>query len=122
MLENPSVHYFLSVSGKSPFKEFLDSLSKKQQTKILRIFLLIENYGLIAIASHLKKVEGYPFYEIRIIGKDNIRVIYFLENKKTIIALHGFIKKTQKTPQRELTIALKRYQECILTNDIIKDI
>ena len=39
------------------------------------------------------------------------RVIFFVENDKMIL-LHGFIKKSQETPQKELDIAIKRYKDC----------
>ncbi len=38
------------------------------------------------------------------------RVIFYVENNKMIL-LHGFIKKTQATPQKELDLAIKRYKD-----------
>jgi len=44
--------------------------------------------------------------------KDGIaRVIYILANKRRIILLLAFMKKTQKTPKKALEIALKRIRE-----------
>ena len=37
--------------------------------------------------------------------------ILFYVNHSTMILLHGFIKKTQKTPTKELTLAIKRKKE-----------
>lgn len=106
-----NVIYYLSPSGANPFAKFLDSLNKKQQAKILRLIIQIEEYGLISIIPHVKKLSGTPLWEIRILGKDNIRTIYIAPDLKTVIILHGFIKKTQKTPSKELSIALKRYRD-----------
>ncbi|MDI6793337.1 MAG: type II toxin-antitoxin system RelE/ParE family toxin [bacterium] len=36
---------------------------------------------------------------------------YFTTSGKRVILLHGFIKKTAKTPKREINIALKRMKE-----------
>lgn len=89
--------------------DFLDSLNRNQQAKLLRIIHNIEVYGLIAVIPHLKKLSNTPFWEIRVLGKDNLRVIYVIPQGKYVLLLHGFNKKTQKTPQKEINIALERY-------------
>jgi phage-related protein len=61
----------------------------------------------------LKKISSTPFWEIRILGKDNARIFYITENQNTIILLHGFIKKTKKTPSKEIAITFKRYKDII---------
>ena len=73
-----TVYYYVSATGDNPIKSFLDSLSERQQAKILRIFQFIETYGLQAIISHVRKLSGTPLWEIRILGKDNIRTILLL--------------------------------------------
>ena len=115
MTQNQSSHYsifyYISPMGDNPIKQFLDSLSKRQQVKILRIFQYMKEYGLSAILPHIKKVTGTPFWEIRILGKDNLRVFYAVPSRNSILILHGFIKKSEKTPMKELQTALKRYEE-----------
>ena len=105
------VEYYISTKGGNPIDDFLNSLSVKQQSKILRIFQYIEIYGINSILPHTKKVAGTPLWEIRVLGKDNIRVIYVIQTKESILVLHGFIKKKQKTPKRELDIAIARYTD-----------
>jgi|SRR3989344_2395891 len=103
--------YYVTLSGDNPFSNFLDQLSNNQQTKILRIFSNIKVYGLSSILPHVKKLSGTPFWEIRILGKDNIRVVYICPLKETVLVLHGFIKKSQKTPAREMETVLQRHKE-----------
>jgi len=105
------LHYYTSVQGDNPVDKFLDSLSEKQQAKILRVFQYIQKYGLTSILPHTKKISGTPLWEIRILGQDNIRTIYAIFSQNTVVIFHGFIKKKQKTPLREINIALSRYQE-----------
>lgn len=93
--------------------EFLDSINTKQQSKVIRIITTIEKYGLTSANPHLRKIENTPLWEIRILGKDNIRIFYVSIISNEIILLHGFIKKSQKTPSNEIKIALKRYQQLI---------
>ncbi len=103
--------YYVNNNEFNPIKQFLDSLEKKQQTKILRILEQIRGYGLQSAIPHLKKLTGLPLWEIRLLGKDNIRLLYVLEFKNTVIILHGFIKKTKRTDMRDINIALQRYKE-----------
>lgn len=105
------VFYYLSPSGDNPIKKFINSLEEKQQVKILRIFQYIQEYGLIAIIPHTKKLTGTDLWEIRILGKDNIRIIYIIPLNKTMLVLHGFVKKKQKTSRNDIDIALARYED-----------
>ena len=106
--------YYTSPSGDNPVSDFLDTLESNSQSKLLRILHNIEEYGLDSIIPHIKKLSGTPFWEIRILGQDSIRVIYVVPAKFEVLVLHGFKKKTQKIPSKELETASKRYQEYIL--------
>lgn len=112
------IQYFISSSGVNPVKDFIDSLEYKQKIKIFHIFKLIIEYGVNSIPQHIKKLSGTPLWEIRILGKDNIRILYIIFRRETVLLLHGFIKKTQKTNPKEINIAIKRYRQWFLTNDI----
>lgn len=111
MPKKHNVVYYTSPADKNPVSDFLDSLSAKQQSKILRILEYIREYGLEAVTTHTKKLTGFPLWEIRILGQDNIRVIYAILLKDTVLLLHGFIKKRQKTPPKEIQKALLRLKE-----------
>lgn len=106
-----TVYYYTSPKGENPVKKFLDSLSKNQQAKILRVFQYLEEYGLQTTLPHIKKLTGTPMFEIRILGRDNLRTLYVIPQKDFILVLHGFVKKTQKTPRGEIETALNRYKE-----------
>lgn len=109
-MNNWNIVYYISSTGENPVKEFLESLQFRQKSKVFGIFENIKKYGLDSVISHIKKLTGTPLWEIRVLGQDNIRVIYLVPKSNTVLVLHGFIKKTQKTPQRELILALKRYK------------
>lgn len=111
MVKNWRVIYFVSSSGENPVDSFLNSCSEKQQVKILRVLNYLEEFGFQTTIPHIKKLSGTPFWEIRILGQDNIRIIYCFEVGRLIILLHGFFKKSQKTPRKEIEICYKRYSE-----------
>ncbi|OGK18878.1 hypothetical protein A3D80_00970 [Candidatus Roizmanbacteria bacterium RIFCSPHIGHO2_02_FULL_40_13b] len=111
-----TVIYYTTARGENVIVKFLDSLSETAQAKVLRIFAHLEEYGLTAIIPYIKKVIGTDLWEIRILGKDSLRILYIIPTKTTILVLHGFKKKTQKTPPKEISIALSRYREWIMKN------
>lgn len=110
-MKSARLQYYISAKGENPVSDFLDSLSEKQQGKILRIFFTISSYGLSSVIPHIKKLIGTPLWEIRILGQDNIRLLYISPQKESVLVLHGFIKKKQKTPPREIEIAISRYED-----------
>lgn len=79
--------------------------------RYLRYTDMMEKYGYNLGPPHTKPM-GDGLFELRISGKDGIaRVFYCIMAGHTIIILHCFIKKTQKTPYKELEIAIKRMKE-----------
>lgn len=107
------VVYYTTTTDDSPFDKFLNSLSERQQRKILRILASIKTYGLTTAIPHIKKFTSTSLWEIRILGQDNIRVLYAALVSDRILLLHGFVKKTQQTPKKEINIALNRLSEWI---------
>lgn len=107
------VEYFISLNGDNPIDQFLNSLLQSQQAKLLSIFETFRKYGLSSIIPHVKKLAGTPLWEIRVLGRDNIRALYVTKTREKIIILHGFIKKSQKTDRKEINTALRRYSEIL---------
>ena len=105
------VVYFRYKNKENPIRQFIDSLPIKQKAKIFRILLYIEKYGLSSILPHIRKITGTPLWEIRILGKNNIRIIYVVPLENIVLLLNGFIKKSNKTPKREINIAFKRLKQ-----------
>ena len=111
------VIYYTTSSGEVPVKRFIESLNDKQQRKIVRVISYVEEYGLITAIPHVKKITGTPLWEIRILGHDNIRVFYAILFSDSILLLHGFIKKSQQTPQNEIKKALDRLKDWFSAKD-----
>lgn len=110
-----SIDYYIpSSGGLSPLVSFIEGLSEKAQAKLSNTFSLLKDFGTQVREPHAIKLTRTPLWELRILGKDNIRLFYIISKKETFLLLHGFIKKKQKTPRKEIGIALKRlkdYQE-----------
>ena len=61
-----------------------------------------------------RPIKGHGFAELRSqFGGDIVRIFYMAVPVRRIILLHGFVKKTQKTPQREIATAAQRREEVL---------
>jgi phage-related protein len=87
------------------------SLPPKILAKLLHILELIEIEGAKLGEPYTKPLND-GLFEIRAKAQEGIgRSIYCYQKGQKIIILHSFVKKTQKTPKKELEIALKRKKE-----------
>jgi len=89
-------------------EKFIQSLEKATIAKTLRTIDLLEKFGHLLGMPHSKKVTANLF-ELRIRGQQEIRIFYCF-NKGTILLLSAFVKKSQKTPQKELQKAKQRFE------------
>lgn len=104
------VVYYISATSENPVKKLLDA-HPTAKLKALRILSNIEEFGLSYAIPHIKKLTGTPLWEIRILGGDSVRILYVTQQGKQILLLHAFIKKTDKTPTKEIKISLARLHE-----------
>lgn len=111
MDEKWKVILYRSPRGDYPVQEFIDNLEIKTQSKVKDTIKLLREFGIRLSLPHVKKLTGTEFWELRILGSDNIRVLYVSMTGKTFVLLHGFKKKRDKTPQKEIRIAEERLIE-----------
>ena len=92
-------------------ERFIKSLQKSSQGKVLRLKKLMIEYGADLGMPH-SKILSRKLFELRIRGIQEIRIFYTSMGNR-IILFHGFIKKTNRTPKRELDLANKILNEII---------
>lgn len=87
----------------------LDALPADMRAKLEHIVRLIGAFGLEHVREpHVKHLEG-RLWEMRLTGRDGIaRALYLTATGKRVVIVRAFRKKTQKTPRREIELALKR--------------
>lgn len=57
---------------------------------------------------------GKHVHELRLKDKDGIyRIIYFIKKKEGVYIVHAFAKKTQKTPKKNIDLAIKRIKRLL---------
>ena len=93
-------------------RDELEGLPPDMQARFRKIVELIQGYGLERVHEpHVKHLEG-PLWEMRMKGKDGIsRAVYVTARRSRVVVVRVFVKKTQKTPRREIEIALQRARE-----------
>ena len=90
----------------------LDSLPDDMLAHFRRIVDLIQKHGLQRVhGPYIKHLEG-RLWEIRLKGRDGIaRAIYVTASGERVVVVRVFVKKTQRTPPREIRLALQRARE-----------
>lgn len=103
--------FYSDIRGNDPIREFLDQLTKLAREKTIRAIKPLTEFGIGTHILNTKKLVGTPLWEVRVLGKDSIRIVYAVVIANRILILHGFMKKSQKTPAREISLALKRLND-----------
>jgi len=95
------------IAYKNYFEDFLLAQPVKVQDKIYKVIEIIETYERVP-SNYLKALTGTKgLFEARIkLGSNIWRVFCFFDKRKLVILLNGFIKKTQKTPKKEIDKAI----------------
>lgn len=87
-------------------------LPAEMQARFQKTFRLVEHNGLRALIMPLARPVRSGIWELRVVGRDGqARGLYVADTGQRIVILRFFIKKTQKTPDREIALAETRLRE-----------
>jgi len=86
-------------------QDFINSLDKPSIQKVAKMVDLLDKFGNKLGMPHSKYIS-HNLFELRIRGKQEIRIFYCFSDNNAFL-LHGFIKKSQKTPNREIELAAR---------------
>ena len=100
-----TIEYVELENGLEPFKEFIMNLKISERAKVfetINYFLKLKNQNL-PIKENISKHLSDGIFELRTLLTEKImRSLYFYQKGAKIIITHGFIKKTQRTPSKEI--------------------
>ena len=103
-----SVEYLIAAAQER------DALPSDMRARLARMTDTIRQHGILNLPRDWAKPLGDKLWELRIMGKDGIaRAVYVTASGQRVVIVRVFIKKTQKTPQRELELARQRAKEVI---------
>jgi phage-related protein len=114
------VEFYETTDGDKPAKDFLISLDNKMRAKMASMISLLQDNGYNLREPYSKHLsEG--IFELRAkVGSDITRVMYFFYIDRRVILTNGFVKKTKKTPLKELEKA-KKYRQDYLRRKGVDD-
>ena len=103
-----TVEYYTDAQGRFPVDEFVYQQPNGDRARILRTIGLLKEFGLQLGLPYVKHLTG-KLWELRTqTGSKAYRVLYFAFTGRRFILLHAFLKKTEKTPGKEIAIAEQR--------------
>lgn len=104
------VVFFATATGREPVREWLKELDRDDRREIGGDILAVQKGWPLGLP--LCRSLGQGLWEVRsTLPSRRIARVIFAFDDETIVLLHGFIKKTQKTPPGEIDTALKRLKE-----------
>ncbi len=108
---------FLNQAAEAEF----DHLPTEIKAKIVRISQLIEEVGVSFVKEPYVRHVQDKIWEIRARSKEKVaRSLYTTARGKRVVILRTFIKKTRKTPKREIELAMQRIKELSHGKDIAR--
>lgn len=104
--------FYQSKSGNPVVYDWFLGQEAKVKARFAQIFDLLQEKGTSVGMPYVRPIVNTKLYEIRVEQSTNIyRVFYFAYTGRRFILLHGFQKKTQKTPKKEIELAERRRKE-----------
>jgi len=98
-----AIIFYRTADGECPVQAFLDSLSAKVAQKVAWELSLVEDLDVVPATYFKKLLNTEEIWECRIqFGSIAYRIFCFFDGNSVVVLTHGSIKKTQKTPQREI--------------------
>ncbi len=107
------ISFYETASGRSPIEDFIEDLPKADQARFADVFDGIEKFGLGCPRVQFRQLRG-KLWEVKFNSPSGgYRIAYVVVESETMVWLHAFKKKTQKTPSSDLEIAEKRMKEVL---------
>ncbi|MGJ0533524.1 type II toxin-antitoxin system RelE/ParE family toxin [Methylocystis sp.] len=102
--------FYVNPAGRIPVREWILELPQADRHRIGVDIQRVE-FGWPIGRPHCAPL-GHGLWEVRsALDSSRIARVIFCMGESHMILLHGFIKKTQKTPQTDIDLALKRKKE-----------
>lgn len=116
------VLFYRSATVESPVTKFLEALPEKDNAKIAAALDYLGQQGSALRRPHAAHVKG-KLWELRIsLARNEYRLLYFFMLGQIVVVAHGFAKKTQAIPAREIETAetrMKDYEARVRKGEVI---
>ena len=103
------IEFYATGKGKSPLVDFINGLSEQERAKVRNVLRLLREFGALLGLPHSRPLSGRS--KLRELRAGDVRLFYFAHTGRRFILLHGFRKKSQKTPPAEIATAERRMKQ-----------
>lgn len=109
------IYFYKASSGKEVIIDEINKLDSQSIIKTRNAIRLFEEYGLSLINTKwIKKIYKKPaVFELRVTGSKQIRILFSEISVNEYLFTNIFVKKSRKTPTKEIETAIKRLNEFI---------
>ena len=100
--------FFRTAAGGEPVRDWIKALTPVEDRKQVGVDIKTVEFGW-PLGMPVCRALGDGLYEVRssLSGNRIARVLFYVDAGSRMVLLHGFIKKTQRTPQSDLELARK---------------
>ena len=107
------VVFFADKKGVAPVEEYLKgTLAKKVRVRMTARIVLLEENGIKMPAPYCAKLKHHAkLWELKLHFQRKAYRIFYYFSGRTIVLLHGIVKKTNTTPPRDIELAKERMEE-----------
>lgn len=103
-----SIVFYVDDNGRRPVSAFLESLDDKTAVRLRGAMQQLRMRNTRARAPLVRHLRG-KLWELRDTSNTNsYRLLYFFFTGRRIVFVHGFLKKTQRTPEADMALAEER--------------
>jgi len=104
------VQFFITASGRKPVQEFILDQDEQAQEKLYEVLGYFQEFGFHLPTTYLRRMSGSKrLWELRAKSRSQqYRIFVAKVSDQTIVLLHAIIKKTAKTPRRDIETAEDR--------------
>ena len=95
------IQFYAETSGAQPVREWLEGLPKNVQHKVAARIEALAEHGASLDFPYTSQIEG-RMRELRLrVGKTRYRVLYFFDERRVGVLLHGFTKDTDAVEESD---------------------
>jgi len=103
------IEFCATSKSKSPVVDFVNELPAPERARARNVLRLLREFGILLGLPHARPMSGRS--KLRELRAGDVRLFYFAHTGRRFIVLHGFRKKSQKTPAAEIATAERRMKQ-----------
>jgi hypothetical protein len=119
------IDFYADEDGSFPVRTWLDGVPEEVRGKVLARINLLKTGGPTLDFPYTSQIEG-KLREARLrVGKSRYRVLYFFDEDRTAVLLHGFTKATAAVEEADKKIGrtrMARHEAKLATKNISKTV